>query len=206
MIRPPGWNGVAFSERSDGDLRNDLAARGAVSRVLGVDDQWAELTQVHGGDVVRVSAPGTAGEGDAMWTTKPGLPLAVFTADCLGVVLAGAGVVGVAHAGWRGAVAGVVANLMSAMSDAGHPPSRAAIGPGIGPCCFEVGSEVAELFAEVTSTRWGTKSVDLTAAVTAQLDALELWSTGACTLHEKGWFSHRGDGTTRRMASVGWLP
>jgi polyphenol oxidase len=206
MIRPPGWSGVAFSERSDGDVRHDPAARGAVSRVLGVVDRWGELTQAHGGDVVRVAGPGNAGVADAMWTTESGLPLAVFTADCLGVVLVGAGVVGVAHAGWRGAVAGVVANLRSAMNDAGLAPSRAAIGPGIGPCCFEVGTEVSELFADVTSTRWGTTSVDLVQAVTAQLDGIELWDAGSCTVHEEAWFSHRGDGTPERMASIGWLP
>jgi YfiH family protein len=171
-----------------------------------VVDQWAELTQVHGGDVVRVAGPGNGGAADAMWTTESGLPLAVFTADCLGVVLAGAGVVGVAHAGWRGAIAGVVANLRWAMSDAGLPPSRAAIGPGIGACCFEVGRELSELFAEVAATSWGTTSVDLVKTVTAQLDGIELWGAGSCTAHEEGWFSHRGDGTLERMASIGWLP
>lgn len=205
MIRPPGWSGVAFSERTDGDIRHDAAARRGVSRALAVADQWAVLTQVHGADVVRVDGPGNAGEGDAMWTTEHDLPLAVFTADCLGVVLAGPEAVGVAHAGWRGAVAGVVANLRSAMSEAGHPPSRGAIGPGIGPCCFEVGEEVSKLFADVTATTWGATSVDLGKAVAAQLEGIELWAAGACTDHEDGWFSHRRDGTTQRMASIGWL-
>jgi copper oxidase (laccase) domain-containing protein len=91
------------------------------------------------------------------------------------------------------------------MSDAGLPPIRAAIGPGIGPCCFEVGREVSELFADATSTSWGTTSVDLVKAVTAQLDGIELWNAGSCTVHEEGWFSHRGDGTPERMASIGWL-
>lgn len=206
MIRPPGWSGVAFSERSDGDIRNDPGSRSGVSRRLGIDDEWAEVTQVHGATVIRVTAPGPAGEADALWTTERGLPLAVFTADCFGVVLSCDHAVGVAHAGWRGAAANVVEKLRATMSEAGHAPQRAALGPGIGPCCFEVGPEVADLFDEVATTNWGTTSVDLRAALSAQLPGLEMWIADDCTFHDEGWFSHRSDGTSRRLASIGWLP
>jgi YfiH family protein len=205
MIRPPGWSGVAFSEGTDGDVRNDRAARSALSGHLGVTDDWAELTQVHGDTVLRVTMPGIAGDADALWTTERGLPVAIFTADCFGVVLASDDAVGVAHAGWRGVTAGVVHRLREAMSGGGHPPARAAVGPGIGPCCFEVGPEVAELFDGVCASTWGTTSVDLQAAVGVQLEGLELWASQACTFHEEGWFSHRADGTPQRMASIGWL-
>ena len=122
MIRPPGKDGVAFSERGDGDLREDPDSRELLARALDVPAQWAWARQVHGADLVRVEGPGNAGEFDALWTTIPGLPLAIFTADCLGVVLKSDEAVGVAHAGWRGADAGVVPALREAMTRAGHEP------------------------------------------------------------------------------------
>ncbi len=208
MIRPPGWNGVAFTERSEGDVRSDGPARDAVSESLGISPAWAVARQVHGSEVERVSSPGDAGEMDALWTTETRLPLAVFTADCLGVVLLSPHAVGVAHAGWRGAAARVVEDLRRAMTDAGHAPERAAIGPGIGPCCFEVGAEVAEQFEDrhLRLTTWSTPSIDLGSVVSCQLHGLETWASEACTLHEDGWFSHREDATTKRMAAIGWVP
>lgn len=206
MMQPPGWDGVAFTDGSDGDIRNDPAARRAVAERLGVSRQWAETQQVHGSEVRRVASPVVAGEADALWTGEPGLPLAIFTADCFGIVLGAPGAVGVAHAGWRGAASGVVTRLREEMSDSGHPPERAAVGPGIGPCCFEVGAEVAEKFpGHVAETRWGTTSVDLHGFVVGQLEGLEVWSSGGCTMHEEGWFSHRATGTTSRLATIGWF-
>jgi YfiH family protein len=217
MIRPPGepsnsrtandWAGVAFTDASEGDVLGDQAARMAVSDQLGIDSNWATLTQVHGGNVVEATGPGNWGEADAIYSAARGLPLAIFTADCAGVVLLGERAVGVAHAGWRGAATGVVAALYSAMALAGHTPRAAAVGPVIGPCCLEVGTEVADRFPGLTAmTTWGTISVDLGAAIAAQLDGLEIWSAGVCTRHEPGWFSHRKDGTANRLAALGWLP
>lgn len=206
MISPPGWSGVAFSERSDGDLRHDPSARSAVARVVGIDEDWAEVTQVHGDTVIEATGPGVGGEADALWTRQRGLPLAVFTADCFGVVLVADGAVGVAHTGWRGMVAGVAGKLRAEMDGAGYAPFRSAVGPGIGPCCFEVGSEVAELFAAHATTTWGTDSVDLRAQVSRQLAGLEMWTANECTFHDPGWFSHRFDGTMKRLATIGWVP
>jgi len=206
MIRPPGWSGVTFSEASDGDLRSDSSARRAVAEGLGIAEQWATVRQVHGSDVRQVSSPGDRGEGDAMWTTTPGLPVAILTADCYGVVLQAGDAVGVAHAGWSGAAAGVVERLMFEMTEGGHIPERAAIGPGIGPCCFEVGADVSERFPDhVSETDWGAVSVDLRAIIVRQLEGVEIWNGEGCTLHEGRWFSHRRDATSQRMAAVGWL-
>ena len=207
MIRPPGMIGVAFTGAGDGDQRGDSEARDRVARALGIGSDWASLRQVHGNTALQATDPGVRGEGDALWTMTRGLPLAVFTADCFGVVLIAPGAVGVAHAGWRGASAGVVPALRSAMSDAGHPPQRAAIGPGIGSCCFEVGDEVAAEFEGLTSrTTWGSGSVDLPSAIRAQVSDLEVWESGSCTRHEAGWYSHRRDATPSRLATLGWLP
>lgn len=207
MIRPPGWDGVAFTAAPDGDMRGDPRAREDVSQRLGIDTSWATVRQVHGNRVRRVDEAGDAGEADALWTIEVGLPVAIFTADCFGVVLSGGDAVGVAHAGWRGARSGVVAALRSEMTAAGHSPQRAAIGPGIEPCCFEVGSEVAAEFPDHnTRTGWGTVSVDLPGTLTGQLDGLSTWRSGLCTKHDPGFHSHRADGTPQRQASLGWVP
>lgn len=198
---------VAFTGADEGDQRLDEEARIRLISALGVAPDWATVRQIHGSSVHRVSSPGAQGEGDAMWTDRPGLPLAVFTADCLGVALVADSAVGVAHAGWRGTATGVVSALSERMSDAGHEPTSALIGPGIGPCCFEVGPEVAELFdSHVTTTTWGTTSVDLGAAVTAQLPGLEVEVVGGCTRHDEAYFSHRRDGTKLRQVCLAWLP
>ena len=207
MIRPPGVNGVAFTEAGDGDQRLDRRSRSTVSEVLGLPEEWATLRQVHGNVVHRTEEPGEIGEGDAVWSTVSHLPLAVFTADCLGVVLKAPGAVGVAHAGWRGTRAGLLTKLRVEMAASGHAPTHAAIGPGIGACCFEVGEEVATQFDGFTSvTRWGTVSVDLIGAVVSEVSDIEVWTADSCTLHEPGWFSHRRDGTKARLATIGWLP
>jgi YfiH family protein len=207
MNRPPGANGVAFTDEGEGDQRNDLVARSALSSWLGISHRWATVRQVHGARIVRADEPGELADADGLWTDRPGLPLAVFTADCFGVVLLAEGAVGVAHAGWRGAAGGVVTALRHVMSAEGHEPRNAAIGPGIGPCCFEVGAEVAGRFPlDVTETTWGTLSVDLSASIRRELDGLLVWLAGACTAHQPGLYSHRRNQTMLRLAAIGWVP
>lgn len=187
-------------------MRGDRAARSSLSDALGIPDRWATVHQVHGSRVARVDVPGSAGEADALWTTERGLALAVFTADCFGIVLMADAAVGVAHAGWRGAAGGVVSALRSEMTASGDEPTAAVIGPGIRRCCFEVGPEVAERFPEdVARTSWDTPSVDLEGAIARQLNGLDVAMARRCTYHEKGWFSHRASGTPQRLATVGWL-
>lgn len=207
MIRPPVWEGAAFSDGGDGDVRHDLSARKRISELLGIREDWAVVRQVHGGDIVEVDAPGDAGDADALWTSELGLPLAVFTADCFGVVLHAERAVGVAHCGWRGTVAHLAEDLRREMTRAGHEPVRAVIGPGIGPCCFEVGPDVSQpLQPFADKTTWGTTSVDLAAALRDQLDGIDSWAVDQCTHHLEGWFSHRRDGDMRRLAAIGWVP
>ena len=207
MIRPPGRTGVAFSSAADGDLRHDYRARASASESLGIDASWATVKQVHGAKVREVSQLGSHGEADGLWTRVRGLPLAVFTADCFGVVLHAEKAVGVAHAGWRGVRAGVVSELRATMTSAGQEPERAEVGPGIGPCCFEVGDEVSEIFPDSAGhTSWGTTSVDLVRELSSQLNGVDLWVSDGCTMHEEGWYSHRQDGTGKRLAAIGWRP
>jgi len=205
MIVPDG-HPAAFGTAADGDGRSDDAARSAISASLGIPTDWGIVRQVHGSDVAVADTPGHLGEADGIITTRSGLPLAVATADCLPVVLSGPRGVGIAHAGWRGAAAGVVGAVRAALTAAGAPPSRAAVGPGIGPCCFEVGPEVAGRFPGRTgTTTWGTASVDLPGAVTDELDGLEVWQSGACTHHDDAFHSFRRDGTALRQVAVTWL-
>lgn len=206
MIFPEGIPGVAFGDAADGDPRRDPATRSAIAAVIAVDG-FAWIDQVHGARVVAAVAPGGAGEADAVYTTIPGLAVTVGTADCFPVALVGGGVVGLAHAGWRGAAAGVVAGLRTAMRDvSGVEPHLAAIGPGIGPCCFEVGAEVAERFpGYLSETTAGSRSVDLRRVLSEQLEGIPTWVAPQCTKCGDGWNSHRRDRTDRRQVALAWL-
>jgi hypothetical protein len=207
MIRPDGFRGAAFGDASDGDARSDPSARRRMSDRLGIPADWAWLRQVHGADVVRVLEAGAQGPGDAAYTSVPGLPIAVSTADCYPLIVESSGAVGIAHAGWRGAATGVVEALLRGMAAAGHVPARAAIGPGIGACCFEVGPDVGERFrGHEATTDWGTTSVDLSAVVRAALGDLEVWASGICTMSNEAYHSHRRDATPQRQVAVAWLP
>jgi YfiH family protein len=126
--------------------------RARAARALGADpDALLGLTQVHGAVAVRVREGWPAGAGpsaDAMVTDRPGFALGIVTADCAPVLLADrqAGVIGAAHAGWRGAVAGVLEATIAAMAALGATADRieGAIGPCIAAASYEVGAEVRD--------------------------------------------------------------
>jgi YfiH family protein len=127
-----------------------LENRGRVADALGVArDLLLGCTQVHGIEVMHVEQPWQPGAGpcaDAMVTRTPGLALGVITADCAPVLFADAkaGIVGAAHAGWRGAVAGVIEATVAAMVSLGARPDRmaAAVGPCIGQASYEVAADL----------------------------------------------------------------
>ncbi|MGH3022175.1 MAG: polyphenol oxidase family protein [Gaiellaceae bacterium] len=192
--------------------RNRLAAE------LGLDPETATMAwQVHGADVRRADGRGIARPGtplercDGLWTDEPGRGLMLLTADCVPVALARAnGTPGLAvlHVGWRGLLAGIVEAGVQAL---GGGPVAAAVGPGIGPCHYEVGEEVAAPFRE----RFGG---DVAAGGTLDLpEATEraLRATGAdrvervplCThCEEELFFSHRRDrGITGRQGVLAAL-
>jgi YfiH family protein len=178
---------------------------------LGVDPELLCYgRQVHGAAVTR--AAGTGKPGDGLWTDTPGQPLLVFTADCLPVVIAradgGPPAVAALHVGWRGLLAGIVASGVSAL---GGGTLAAAIGPGIGPCCYEVGKEVAAPFRE----RYGDEVVrdgrlDLWAAAERALSASGVTNverTDMCTsCNPDLFFSHRRDaGRTGRQGMIAYV-
>jgi YfiH family protein len=139
---------LSSQDGRDAVLENRARAARAVgvapARVMG-------LTQVHGPTVVEVTEPWKAGAGpeaDAMVTSRRGIGLGVITADCAPVLFADAdaGVVGAAHAGWRGAVGGVLEATLQAMATLGARAGRvvAAVGPCIGQRSYEVAADLRE--------------------------------------------------------------
>ena len=129
---------------------NVLENRARAARALGADPAGlVGLTQVHGAEVIRVTIPWAPGEGpraDAMVTDRPGVTLGIVTGDCAPVLFADAeaGVVGAAHAGWRGAAAGVLEATLAAMQALGARVVRiaAVVGPCIGQKSYEVGPDL----------------------------------------------------------------
>jgi YfiH family protein len=209
MIRPQGFRGAAFGDAADGDARGDPRARAAMSSLLGISTDWAFVNQVHGSTVLEATAPGALGDADAVFSVTPGLPMTVATADCLPVIVEGPGVAGVIHAGWRGLDAGVIPAVLGALEERDLEVARVAIGPAIGPCCYEVGPEVAALFADFTATTSaGGTSVDLGSIAVSQLTgaATLVWRAETCTRCGDGLHSFRRDATSKRQVAVAWLP
>jgi len=179
---------------------------------------WAWLRQVHGADVLVVSEPGAVqgAPGDALVTTRRGVALAVFTADCAPVAMASAeGVVAIAHAGWRGVETGVLEATAAVMRTLGATRIDAVLGPCIRPCCYEFGpaelDRLAARFGPVVlgRTTAGRPALDLPAAVAAALDRVGVpvvGDHGGCTACSGGWFSHRARQETQRQATVVVVP
>lgn len=218
-IGPVGIHAVTTT-RADGDFAiGSEPGELAVRRARLVDRPWVWVRQIHGGDVVVVSegdADRTSGrEADAIVTADPGLVLAVQTADCLPVVLHSAeGVVGVAHAGWRGLRDGVVQKVADAMRRLGATEVGFTTGPCIGPECYEFGEpeldELASLFGDEVrgTTAAGGPSLDMHRAfdvVRRRAGIGEGRVCRSCTACDaERWFSHRARGETARMATVVW--
>lgn len=139
-----------FEQRGAGDgEETGEESRARVARALEGDGHLLLLKQVHGASVVEAPWDGTP-EADASVATSPGWLLGIKTADCLPVLIVDAKrrLVAAAHAGWRGTAARVSARAVDALVARGSRPEDlvAALGPGIGPCCYEVGEDVRAAF------------------------------------------------------------
>jgi YfiH family protein len=218
---------LAFSTRNGGVSEGDFASlnlgilteddpgrvvenRGRLCEAAGVDADGATMAWQRHGAIVRraeprgIVTPGTVYDHcDGLWTDEPDLGMLLLTADCLPIALlrlpadAVPAAVAVLHAGWRGLLAGIVAEGVQALGAGGRV--SAVIGPAIGRCCYEVGEEVAAPFREAFGADVATDgTLDLRLAATRALraagcvavDHIDLCT--ACNSHL--FFSHRRDG------------
>lgn len=148
---------------------------------------------------------GGIAEADGHVVTEPGLVPLVFVADCLPVALHGPQGLALVHAGWRGLAGGIVGAAAEAVE-----ADRAAIGPGIGRCCYEVGDEVLGAFADLGDGVAVGQVLDLpevTRRLLAAAGVSQVESAGLCTSCERElFFSHRRDsGRTGRQAGIAWI-
>ena len=220
----PGPYEVVFSTRNGGVSNGAYASlnlgllsgddrelvhenRGRLYEAVGADPErvsWPR--QVHGAGVVRAGTRGE--EADAIWTDDAGEPVMVVTADCVPVALiriGGRPGVALVHVGWRGLLAGVVAAAVDAL---GGRLVAAAIGPGIGPCCYDVGDDVADPIRAAFGTGLvGEGRLDLPGAVERALrnaGCVRVDRLDECTsCHPERYFSHRRDaGLTGRQGAI----
>jgi YfiH family protein len=230
----PPWDSLNLGVHVGDDPLAVAANRRRVAQALSLPAEPCWLAQVHGTGVHEVERVGPAAEAatadaraadapvvdppvaDAAVTRSRGAVLAIQVADCLPVLLASddGAVLGAAHAGWRGLVAGVVERTVERM---GHPPARLAawLGPCIGPQQFEVGEEVREAFLaagdapgafrQSPAGRW---LCDLPAIARGRLQRLGVERVAGgewCTVADPvRFFSHRRDRLTGRMAALLW--
>jgi YfiH family protein len=222
MIRwqPPGPYEIVFSTRVGGVSEGPYASlnlgrrsgddvervdenRRRVCAEIGADaSRLAMNRQIHSALVHRAE-PGARGKpGDGLWTEEADLPVLALTADCLPIALARVGGerpgVAILHVGWRGLLAGIVAEGARALGGRLH----AAIGPAIGPCCYEVGPDVAEPLAAAfgpdvlrgpNADLWSAAERALRDAAVAEVERVDL-----CTYcNPKLFFSHRRTGLPR---------
>lgn len=198
ILRVPAWEGLEWLEHGFGTRLSE-----AWSHRPG--RTW--LRQIHS-DTIRVAGQeGDAGDGDALASDTPGLLLEVRTADCIPVLLVDPvrRAVAAVHAGWRGTEAQIVAKTAALLRDRfGCRNLEAAIGPGIGVCCYEVGPEVAERFGLSGRRRLDLAEQNRSQLVAAGVAPESIFRVGDCTRCEAGLYhSYRRDrDQAGRMASA----
>ena len=211
--RRGGTSAGPFSSLNLGRLTDDEPAAVEHNRATlehQVARQLTYVRQVHGAKVVR--AQGTVAPADGQVVGETGLAPLVLTADCLPIAVAGSGGAAILHAGWRGLAAGVIRSGLARLREMTRDrPLEAAIGPGAGPCCYEVGEEVHERFATLGPVARRGSNLDLKAIARRLLQAegvSKVHDIGLCTIcgDRSLFFSHRRDrGVTGRQAGVVWL-
>jgi YfiH family protein len=208
----PGEDGRA------GRARLELARAAGLGPVAPV-----VLRQVHGSEIVRAGSDGVEADGVVSIRGSDTVPAAVRTADCVPILMAdvaGAAVAAV-HAGWRGTASAIATRAVERLAGHGAAPRDlvVALGPAIGPCCYEVGAEVVDAVARgsglpASVVSRGGRTLDLHAALRGQLVAAgvpagSIASAPWCTACDRDLFwSWRRDGgrTGRHMSCIGFVP
>ncbi len=216
QFSPPPWHGFNLGSNCGDDMGRVAQARAHVQRQIGSEKPPHWLTQIHGIRVVRFGDADRRADG--VWTSQPGEPCVVLTADCLPVLMArqDGSAVGAFHAGWRGLLDGILEQGVAQLAPAGEALS-VWLGPAICQRCYQVGDEVRAAFLNHDS-----------AAVTHFLDdgpghwrmdlfglARQRLQTAAITDIQGGdlcthclvddYYSYRRDGETGRFATLIWL-
>ncbi|MDH4192348.1 MAG: peptidoglycan editing factor PgeF [Betaproteobacteria bacterium] len=217
-VSPGGYASLNLGTRCGDRAEAVRENRSRLAALLPAPPVW--LKQVHGivvADADAARAKGIEPEADAAVARSAGTVCAVLVADCMPVLFADerGGVVGVAHAGWRGLCGGVIEATLDAMA---VPPESvlAWLGPAIGPKVYEVGDEVRAAFVErdagaaraFVATRPGHWLLDLYAVARRRLAAQgveRVYGGGFCTYTDERFFSFRRERASGRMAAVIWL-
>jgi YfiH family protein len=194
---------------TDDDPARVAENRRRVAELAGAPLAWGR--QVHGTRVVTVdgaTTPEDVVDADGVATTSRDVAALVLTADCLPIALATPGAVAMVHAGWGGLAGGVLQAGVDALRALDPDGAlHAAIGPGAGACCYEVGDEVAARFPD--EPRRADRTLDLKGIATRRLRAAgvaDVLDVGRCTMCEPDvFFSHRASGgTTGRQGGLAW--
>jgi purine-nucleoside/S-methyl-5'-thioadenosine phosphorylase / adenosine deaminase len=223
----PGPYEVAFSTRrggisagayqslnlgllTDDEPGNVEENRRRLCEAVGADtDRLAMNRQVHAATVNRAAAGERGREGDGLWTGEPGVPMLKLTADCLPVALArrnGEPALALLHAGRLGLLEGI---LQAGVATLGGRVA-AAVGPGIGPCCYEVGDDIADTYR----ARFGTAAVrgrnldlwSVADSILREAGVVSVERVDMCTACNSEFFSHRrDDGVTGRQGVIGYV-
>ena len=200
--RLPGSKAI-FSTRSAGSIKESYVPLAAA---LGISPEMVVSgRQVHGaGLAFHEVALADTPEVDGHVIAEPGVVGLVYVADCLPVALAGPGGIAMLHCGWRGLAGGIVSSGAAAVG-----ATHAAIGPGIGPCCYEVGEEVLGVFSGLGNGVAAGRMLDLpevTRRLLRESGVGEIESADLCTCcEEELFFSHRRDAGPGRQAGLAWV-
>jgi len=192
------------------DSENVDENRRRLCEAVGVDVERLALNrQVHAATVNRAEAGERMQDGDGLWTDEPGVPMLAFSADCLPIALArmnGEPGLALLHAGRLGVLAGILQAGVAALGG----PIAAIVGPGIGPCCYEVGEDILAAYrARFGSDAVEGRNLDLwTAAerVLREAGVEDVERLDVCTACDDRFFSHRRDGpVTGRQGVIGYV-
>jgi YfiH family protein len=204
--------GILTDDRRDAVVEN----RRRLAEALALDPRRVAVgRQVHGAALANHAAPqrpssflepgGAIAEVDGHVTSEPGLAALVFVADCLPIAVSGSRGVAMLHCGWRGLAADIVARGVASVA-----ATDATIGPGIGPCCYDVGDDVLAAFERLGPGVADGQMLDLVEVASRLLREAGVERVEAarvCTsCEEERFFSHRRDaGRTGRQAGLVWL-
>lgn len=197
--------------------------RRIIKEMLDLPAEPVWLDQIHSHRAVKAAKTADLQQADASYTDQSGVVCAVMTADCLPLLVCSADGAHIAaiHAGWRGLLAGVIGNTITAMKSPLYKMGARGdllvwLGPAIGPDCFEVGAEVKEAFLEKSAAyrhafkgqsggKWLADIYQLARIELAALGITDVYGGTYCTVteHER-FYSYRRDAQTGRMATLIW--